>query len=362
MALVSDHNFVSGWGTSEVGNILVIDEWDGVFDYAPVVEPGMELTFEILTNAGGTLDLDDMLVSIGDYTAVPIGSLYTIVLPEGQYNLTIEGVAGSLPVTITDQDLDLDVIIHEVAYPSAEGYTATGPIAVMNGSNLVFNVDITIGYTDPTQVLVDGIAASKVGETYQKPLSYDSAKLIPVLVEGVEKKVYDVSVTGTGYDGPLTVVHGDDLEFTVVIPEGYARDNVLFAVAVDGDTIEAEPDGTYVVEDVDEDVSVVISGVYRYYVVTLDPNGGTLEGLTTLNTDINGKVVLPVPELSGHTFDGWFDGEVAVNSDTVFDSDVTLVAQWTENSSFFESNWWILLLIVLVLIIVVIVLYRMRTA
>jgi len=77
---------------------------------------------------------------------------------------------------------------------------------------------------------------------------------------------------------------------------------------------------------------------------------------------INGKVVLPVPELSGHTFDGWFDGEVAVNSDTVFDSDVTLVAQWTENSSFFESNWWILLFIVLVLIIVVIVLYKMRTA
>ena len=71
------------------------------------------------------------------------------------------------------------------------------------------------------------------------------------------------------------------------------------------------------------------------YSVTLDANGGDLgENASVFKTDKNGKVSnLPEPTRNGYIFEGWFtaaDRGVVVNDTTVFMSDMTIYAQWTE--------------------------------
>lgn len=72
------------------------------------------------------------------------------------------------------------------------------------------------------------------------------------------------------------------------------------------------------------------------YTVTLDANGGTLGGGSTILTDTNGKISLSAitePTRNGFTFKGWYtqstDGE-KITVDTVFSQNTTIYAQWQE--------------------------------
>lgn len=75
------------------------------------------------------------------------------------------------------------------------------------------------------------------------------------------------------------------------------------------------------------------------YKITLDPNGGTLAGGTSeLWTGTDGKLTaMPSnPTYSGYTFNGWYraaTGGSKVATNTVFDADTTIYAQWSKKSS-----------------------------
>ena len=75
------------------------------------------------------------------------------------------------------------------------------------------------------------------------------------------------------------------------------------------------------------------------YKITLDANGGTLAGgVSELWTNTQGNLIaMPSnPIYRGYTFNGWYDaatGGNKVGTDTVFNADTTIYAQWTYKGS-----------------------------
>jgi uncharacterized protein (TIGR02145 family)/uncharacterized repeat protein (TIGR02543 family) len=72
------------------------------------------------------------------------------------------------------------------------------------------------------------------------------------------------------------------------------------------------------------------------YTITFNANGGTVSPASG-TTGTNGKltITLPKPTKSGYTFDGWFTaatGGSAVTAGTVFNSNATIYARWTEST------------------------------
>ena len=73
------------------------------------------------------------------------------------------------------------------------------------------------------------------------------------------------------------------------------------------------------------------------YTVTLDLNGGTMSGSTTITVTYDGSYVLPSNVTRvGYTFAGWSKGSSPFDSEGVWqiaDDDVTLTARWTPNTN-----------------------------
>lgn len=72
------------------------------------------------------------------------------------------------------------------------------------------------------------------------------------------------------------------------------------------------------------------------YTITFDTNGGLIN-VPTIVTDENGKLpFLPIPNRDGYIFNGWYtvanDG-TSVTTDTVFNADTTVYAQWSKVNS-----------------------------
>jgi len=68
------------------------------------------------------------------------------------------------------------------------------------------------------------------------------------------------------------------------------------------------------------------------YSITLDSNGADTASVT-LDTDYRKLTSLPTPEREGYAFNGWFDAQIGGNeitTDTVFEQDTTIYAQWTK--------------------------------
>lgn len=69
------------------------------------------------------------------------------------------------------------------------------------------------------------------------------------------------------------------------------------------------------------------------YTITLDANGGNALTPPTLTTKADGKLdSLPTPNRSGYSFYGWFtqaSGGTAITTDSVFDKNTTIYAQWS---------------------------------
>ena len=72
------------------------------------------------------------------------------------------------------------------------------------------------------------------------------------------------------------------------------------------------------------------------FIITFNANGGTVT-LTNATTGTDGKLTnLPTPTRADHSFDGWFTaatGGQEVTTTTVFNSNTTIFAQWTQNQA-----------------------------
>lgn len=71
------------------------------------------------------------------------------------------------------------------------------------------------------------------------------------------------------------------------------------------------------------------------YTVTLNANGGTMNGLETATKTVEeGKQVgtLPTPTRDGYNFLGWYNGDTLVEAGTIVNGDMTLTASWAQKT------------------------------
>ena len=83
----------------------------------------------------------------------------------------------------------------------------------------------------------------------------------------------------------------------------------------------------------------VVKGSTEGYILSFDPNGGTVATNQTIVTDGEAAGALPVPELEGNVFLGWYteDGE-RLKEDFVPQGDMSLSARWISQQELYE-NW-----------------------
>ncbi len=83
-----------------------------------------------------------------------------------------------------------------------------------------------------------------------------------------------------------------------------------------------------------EDVTLTAVWYGLPYTLTLDPDGGTMQG--EAERTVNGGAelgALPTPEKEGYTFDGWWADETEYTADSLMpDSALTLTAKWAANT------------------------------
>ena len=82
------------------------------------------------------------------------------------------------------------------------------------------------------------------------------------------------------------------------------------------------------------DAELVAHWTANAYSVKLDANGGAVNPEVIAVTYDAAYGSLPTPTRTGYTFQGWFDGQTEVTSETIFKGGdgVTLTAQWTANT------------------------------
>ncbi len=82
------------------------------------------------------------------------------------------------------------------------------------------------------------------------------------------------------------------------------------------------------------DTELVAHWTANAYSVKLDANGGAVNPEVVTVTYDAAYGTLPTPTRDGYTFQGWFDGQTEVTSETIFKGGdgVTLTAQWTANT------------------------------
>ena len=82
------------------------------------------------------------------------------------------------------------------------------------------------------------------------------------------------------------------------------------------------------------DAELVAHWTANAYSVKLDANGGAVNPEVVTVTYDAAYGALPEPTRTGYTFQGWFDGQTEVTSETIFKGGdgVTLTAQWTANT------------------------------
>lgn len=129
----------------------------------------------------------------------------------------------------------------------------------------------------------------------------------------------------------------------LLLPEDSERFKGLSFAGYDADIIDVDANGnitgkqlgetsvTVKVQDTNYSVEDVTVLVIVTPVVTLDPNGGSVE-TTTVNTKDGKMTALPRPTHTDYTFDGWFtekEGGEPVDENTVFEDNTTIYAHWT---------------------------------
>lgn len=191
-------------------------------------------------------------------------------------------------------------------------------------------------------------ATIEVPEGYETLEAYlrDNMNTLPIRV--LDGKQVTATVTGTTL-GDVTYQttyeihffnHEHELRVDYKLPDGtQAADSKTLTLGY-GDRYEVEsPEVTgYTAEAATgtmgiADTVVTVTYVPNAYTVTLDPDGGTLDGEKTLTVRYGEAYgTLPEPVKAGYQFTGWYDAAGSrVNASTVYAaaSDTTLTAHWS---------------------------------
>lgn len=155
------------------------------------------------------------------------------------------------------------------------------------------------------------------------------------LKPGYERITYTLTLDageGAFEEGGSTATVPAEYHTSLSLLEGYTpeQDGKIFGGwAYDGETVDTAGFYTWT-----QDVTLTAVWYGLPYTLTLDPDGGTMQG--EAERTVNGGAelgALPTPEKEGYTFDGWWADETEYTADSLMpDSALTLTAKWAANT------------------------------
>lgn len=282
----------------------------------------------------------------GDYTAKALKTMtfdYAELEGSNEISVTFK------PVTYFNVSID-DALTSSIT-AEADGKTiADFPAELPAGCEITFTYNGSDTYI--TAWMVNGERAQGTSESFTIADLAENAEISCTIENNIdfftitdtnvdEEKPYTVTIRGTyekeDAEENKEYAAGSDVTITVTPKDGYRITDVS---SDDADFTEHNGSWTAVIENLQGNMTYTVAAeeipsVSQTFTITLDADGGRLDGETTLTTDENGKLdSLPNATRSGHTFDGWFTAEnEKVSTETIFTEDTTIYAHWTKIST-----------------------------
>lgn len=194
------------------------------------------------------------------------------------YTIAGESVTGDIVVTIDAEALP--VTTYTVEYADVTGATVEGAESVEEGASLTFTVTAETGYE------ISSVTATVGGESVTPASSGNEYTIVNVtgnvVVTVVASKIsYTVTVNAQNADVKVaeSVLHGEDLTFTVTTENGYEISSVTATVGGENASVTNEGN-KYTVSDVTGDVVITVNAAQKTYNVEIDATNATVNGVT----------------------------------------------------------------------------------
>ena len=240
---------------SKISYTVTANAQNASVDVAESVLHGEDLTFTVTTEIGYEISSVTATVGGEDVTPSNEGNSYTISNITGDVVITVNAAQKTYNVEIDATNATVNGIIdgQEIAY----------------GEDLTFTVNANTGYENvKVSVTVGGedVTPSNEGNSYTIS-DIDGNVVITVTASQI---VYDVTVNAENATVTVdeSIAYGDTLEFTVKAEEGYTVTKVM----VNDEEVTAGSDGTYTVENITSDVTIVVTTEISTYTVSVAEN------------------------------------------------------------------------------------------
>lgn len=194
------------------------------------------------------------------------------------YTIAGESVTGDIVVTIDAEALP--VTTYTVEYADVTGATVEGAESVEEGASLTFTVTAETGYE------ISSVTATVGGESVTPASSgneYTIANVTGNVVVTVVASKISYTVTANAQNASVdvaeSVLHGEDLTFTVTTENGYEISSVTATVGGENASVTNEGN-KYTVSDVTGDVVITVNAAQKTYNVEIDATNATVNGVT----------------------------------------------------------------------------------
>ena len=143
---------------------------------------------------------------------------------------------------------------------------------------------------------------------------------------------------GKGAPSSQTKKHGENLTLSSTQPTKTGYNFKGWGISSTDTTVDYAPGTTYT-----ESKSITLYAIWKQiYIITFDPNGGTVNKTKKEREYGWYYGELPTPILKNHTFVGWYtakNGGDKKTSESVTYGDITLYAHWTANCNPTPHKW-----------------------
>ena len=307
---------------------------------------GSTVTFAQTTELSGTsLDTSTGVLTAGSTEGDWVG---TVTITKANYN----DFTATITVNVTNlesQSITLTPSATSVVYGDnmltltlANDARGSGAVTYSSSASGVVAVDASTGEATVKGVGTATITATKAADTAYGAAASSVTIIVtkrPITVTAKDVTVKQgVTATTDGFTVTGTLATGDSwstdptVEFSPSSPDTSAVAANAAQIVVSGGTIRNSSEdvtSNYDITYVNGTLSVEPNTV----TVTFDPNKAGMTPTKATVTAGGTLSTLPTPTLSGWTFDGWFTaptGGVQITASTMFNSDATVYAHWTE--------------------------------
>ena len=304
---------------------ITIKKWSwGDKEYKAVWEANK---YTITLNENGGESLDDLQVAYDSEFILP-----TPVWPGHMFNgwfLGTQRVESGICDLTNNVELiaKWDSITYDISYNLNGGVNLNNPYTYITDEEVILVAPIRAGYTfigwtseDQTTPVID--LTLPIGTIGNKNLTANW-----------EANTYTLTFDadgGTLTSNTQTVTYDSAFDLPTPTKLGHT-----FAGWYNGNSRVTNGTWNYT-----ENISLKARWNVNTYSITFDANGGTVDS-PSMNVTYNTEFTLPTPTKTGHTFDGWYIGNVMMQDGTwSYTSNLILTAKWTPKtySMTFDAN------------------------